>query len=92
MNLEIWIGICTLLCIKLGFLGGAVIKNTSANAGNAGLIPGSRRSPGGGNDNLLQCPRLENSMKGGAWRAAIHRVSNSQTQPSAQSCTASTMV
>ena len=36
---------------------GLVVKNTLANAGDirdAGLIPGSRGSPGGGNDNPLQ--------------------------------------
>ena len=79
MNLEIWIGICTLLCIKLGFLGGAVIKNTSANAGNAGLIPGSGRSPGGGTGNSLQCSSLENPMDIGAWWATVRGAAESQT-------------
>ena len=37
-----------------GFLGGPVIKNPPANAGDAGSIPGLGRSPGGGNDYLLQ--------------------------------------
>ena len=36
-----------------GFPGGSVVKNLSANAGDAGSIPGSRRSPGVGNDNPL---------------------------------------
>ena len=31
-----------------------MIKNPSANAGNAVSIPGSGRSPGGGNGNPLQ--------------------------------------
>ena len=30
----------------IDFLGGSVIKNPSAKAGDAGLIPGSGRSPG----------------------------------------------
>jgi len=37
--------------------GGTVVKNPPANAGRTrdmGSIPGSRRSPGGGNGNLLQ--------------------------------------
>ena len=41
----------------MGFLGGAVEKNLPANAGDSGdvaSIPGSGRSPGGGNDNPLQ--------------------------------------
>ena len=49
--------------------GGSVVKNLSANAGNArdlGSIPGSRKSPGGGNGNPLQYSFLENSMARGA--------------------------
>ena len=34
-----------------GFPGRAVMKNPPAKAGEAGLTPGSGRSPGGGNDN-----------------------------------------
>ena len=34
-----------------GFPGGAVVKNLPANAGDAGSIPGSERSPGVGNGN-----------------------------------------
>ena len=47
----------------------AVIKNPPANAGDAGLIPGSRRSPGGGNGNPLQYFCLENSMNRRVWQA-----------------------
>ena len=42
-----------------------VVKNSPANAGdvrNVGSIPGSGRSPGGGNGNLHQYSCLENSM------------------------------
>ena len=39
-----------------------VVKNTPANAGDVGLIPGSGRPPGEGNDNPLQCSCLENSV------------------------------
>ena len=45
-----------------------VVKNSPANAGavrDTGSIPGSGRSPGGGNGNLLQYPCLENSMDRG---------------------------
>ena len=35
------------------FPGGSVVKNPPANAGDADLIPGSGRFPGGGNDNPL---------------------------------------
>ena len=37
-----------------GFPGGLVVKNSSANAGDVGLISGLGRSPGGGNGNSLQ--------------------------------------
>ena len=37
------------------FPGGSVVKNPPANAGDVGLIPGSGRSPGEGNDNSIQC-------------------------------------
>ena len=52
-----------------------------------GWIPGSGRSPGGGSGNPLQYSCLGNPMDrgsgaGGAWRAIIHRVTKSQTQPS----------
>ena len=48
------------------------VKNPPANAGDAedaGLIPGSGRSPGGGNGNPLQYSGLENSMDRGTWQA-----------------------
>ena len=37
----------------MGFPGDAELKNPSANAGDAGLIPGWGRSPRGGNGNPL---------------------------------------
>ena len=47
-------------------------KKLSANAGDAGSIPGLGRSPGGGNGNLLQYSCLGNSMDRGAWQAIVH--------------------
>ena len=38
----------------LGSPGGLVIKNPPASAGDTGSIPGSGRSPGGGNGSPLQ--------------------------------------
>ena len=52
-----------------------MVKNLPANAGNirdAGLIPGLRRSPGGGHDNPLQYTYPQNPMDRGAWCAAVH--------------------
>ena len=45
----------------------------AADAGDAGSIPGSGRSPGGGNGNPFQYSRLENSMNRGSWQATVHR-------------------
>ena len=52
----------------MGFPGGSVVKNPPANAGDSDLIPGSERSPGGGNGNPLQYSCLKNAMDRGAWR------------------------
>ena len=56
-----------------------VVKNLPANAGDTGSIPGSGRSPGGGNGNPLQYSFLENPMDRRAWRATVHGVTKSQT-------------
>ena len=62
-----------------GFLGGSVVKNLPANAGDAGSIPGMGKSPGEGNGNPLQYSCLGNSVNRGAWRAIVHGVAKSQT-------------
>ena len=54
-------------------------KGFSCNAEDTGSIPGMGRSRGEGNGNLLQDPYLENSMDGGAWRATVHGVAESDT-------------
>ena len=59
-----------------------VVKNLSANTGDArdvDLTPGLGRSPGEGNGNPLQYFCLENPMDRGAWQAAVHGVTKSQT-------------
>ena len=65
----------------MGFLGGAVLKNLPANAGDSGdvgSIPGSGRSPGVGNGNTLQYSCLRNPMDQGAQWAIVHGVTKSQ--------------
>ena len=57
----------------MGLPGGSVVKNLPANAGDAGSIPGSGRSSGGGHGNALQYSCLENPMDRGAWQA-VHGV------------------
>ena len=54
-------------------------KESACGAGDVGLIPGSGRSPGGGNGSPLQYSCLENPMDRGAQRAVIHRVAKSRT-------------
>ena len=56
---------------KRGFPGGTVVKYSPSNTGDAGLIPGSGRSPEGGNCNPLQYSSLENSMDIEAWQARV---------------------
>ena len=42
-------------------------KESASEAGDAGPLPGSGRSPREGNGTLLQYSCLENSMDRGAW-------------------------
>ena len=65
--------------LNVAFPGSSMVKNPSANAGDVSLIPGSGRSPGGGNGNPLQYSCLENPMDRGAWWATVHGVGKSQT-------------
>ena len=51
-----------------------MVKNPPANAGFAGLIPGSGRSPGEEKGNPLQYCCLINPIDRGAWQAAVHGV------------------
>ena len=65
------------------FPGGSVVKNLPTDAGDAedmGSIPGSERSPAGGNGNPFQYYCLENPMDRGAWQATVQGVAKSQTQ------------
>ena len=49
-------------------------KESPANAGDAGLIPGSERSLGEGNGNPFQYSCLGNPVDRGAWQATVHGV------------------
>ena len=58
------------------------VKNLPANAEDvrdAGSIPGSGRSPGGGHGNPLQYSCLKNPMGRGAWQATVHKITKIQT-------------
>ena len=55
-----------------------MVKNPAA--GDEIWVPGSGRSPGGGNGDPLQCSCLENPMDRGAWWATVYAVVKSWTQ------------
>ena len=57
-----------------------VAKNPPANAGDAGVIPGSGGSPGPGSGNPLQYSCLGNPMDRETWQATGHGATKSWTQ------------
>ena len=72
---------CT-LTKHLGLSGGSVIKNPPANSGDARVadsIPGSGRSPRGGNGHPFQYSCLENPRDRGTCWATVPGVAKSQT-------------
>ena len=68
--------------LVLGFPGGASGREPTyaGDIRDVGLIPRSRRSPGGGHGNPLQYSCLENPMDRGAWWATVHSLSKSWTR------------
>ena len=57
------------------FSGGSAGKESACDVGDAGSIPGSGRSPGEENGNLLKCSYLGNSMD-----CIVHGFAKSWTQ------------
>ena len=53
-----------------------VVQMVNNLPGALGFVPGSGRSPGGGNGYPLQHSCWEDPMDRGAWRAAVHGVTN----------------
>ena len=64
----------TLMWLFWGFPGGSESKESSCNAGDPDLIPGSGRSPGERNGDPLQYSWLKNPMHRIAWWATAHGV------------------
>ena len=65
-----------------GFPGCFVVKSSPADAGDprdAGLIPASGRSPGGGYGNALQYFCQKNPIDRGDLWATVHEVAKNQT-------------
>ena len=59
--------VCWSANLESGVPGGSDGKESACNAGDPGLIPGSRRCPGEGSGNPLQYSCLENSMDREDW-------------------------
>ena len=57
-----------------GFHDGLDGKASAYNVEDPGSIPGSGRSSGEGNSNLLQYSCLENPRDRGAWQATVHGI------------------
>ena len=79
-----WDRLCTIfllcrLCSLLSSARGSDSKESTCNAGDAGLIPGLGRSPGEGHGNALQYSCLENPMHRGARQSTVHGLAKSQT-------------
>ena len=55
------------------------MPDNAGDIGDAGLIPGMERFPGGGNGNLLQYSCLENPVDRGAWWTTVHGVTELDT-------------
>ena len=60
--------------------GGSEVKASTYDVGDLGSIPGSGRSPGEGNGNLLQDSCLENPVDRGAMDRGVHGVAKSRAQ------------
>ena len=75
----------------MGFPGGALVENLSANvgdSGDAGLFPGLGRSPGGVMATHSNILAWRISWTGEAdWLHTVHEVTKSQTQLSMLTCT-----
>ena len=72
------------LWFYVGVPGGSAVKNSPA-VQETDSIPGSGRSPGGGNGNPLQYSCLGNLIDRGTWWATVHSVTKSWTQWSTDS-------
>ena len=73
-NIYIYLSVCIYIPWLPQWLSN---KESTCNAGDArdaGSIPRSARSPGGGNGNVLQYSCLDHSMNTGTWQATVRGV------------------
>ena len=64
----------------MGLHGSSAGKESACNAGDPGSIPGSGRFPGDGIATHFSILAWRICMDRGAWWAAVHRVTKSQTR------------
>ena len=67
-----------MVCVIIDGCFGSDGKEPACNEEDLGSIPGSGRSSGGGHNNPLQYPCLENPMDRGAWQATVPSIAQSQ--------------
>ena len=71
--------IYTYIGVRVGFPGGSYGKDSTYNAGDLGLMPGSGRSPGERNGYPFQYFSPENSTYRKAWWATVYWIAKSWT-------------
>ena len=71
--------ICKYTVLNTRFSRSSAVKDSPANTGDTGSIPGSGRLLGEGNGNPFQYSCLGNPMDRGAWQATVYEVAKSQT-------------
>ena len=67
--------------VALGFRDGTASKESAWNAGDTGSVPGSGRSPRGGNGNPLQYSCLKNPVDREAYNPKGHKELDMTDQP-----------
>ena len=83
-EIYLFIYICTHTHIYIGFPGSLVVKNSPANEGDTGSIPGSGSSLGEGHVNQIQYSCLGIPMDREAWWPTVLGIAKSQTWLSMQ--------
>ena len=71
---------CVRVHTRIGFPGGSDSKESTCNARDLGLIPGSGGSLGEGHGSPFQYSHLENPRDRGAWWATVHGITKSWKQ------------